>query len=144
MHLCPPVLPVCACRQLFAFLCQEGVLFHAYSSQNGVCGSSPHLSCIMSTAKTRKWKSILQSGIRASFDLIERDALMRKTRDSTGDPVHQSVYEVFRETRAKLQWSISLKLSENRMWLLAFASHHSPHDRSRMVTGRPLHTVLSF
>ena len=128
-----PTLPSCLQRQICVFLCQEGDRVCAFIGRRRIEGISPHLACILSTAKMRKWRSILQGGVRELSDFVRKNLQQQKFRYSTTRLLSHDAHGMLQGAHVR-----------NLIWPLALALHHSPQNRSRMVSCRPHHIVLFF
>ena len=126
-------LPAHIQAQVMAFLCYEGNQLWVPTSTCRLQASSPHLSCVLSTAISRKWRSILQSDARRLVDFFYCE---------TGNQRLQARY--MRSPMRDTHYLIHHLRVRNPIWTLALALHYLAKRRWRMVAGRPLTLLLSY
>ena len=133
MHLDLVPLPAHLQARVMAFLCQEGNKLCVSLSSQRLEVSSPHLSCILSTATNRKWRSVLQSDARKLINFFYHE---------TGSQRLQARY--MRSPMRDTHYLIHNLRVRNPIWTLALALHYLAKRRWQMVAGRPLTLLLSY
>ena len=118
---------------IMTFLCQEGNLFWVPTRTRRLYALSPHLMCVLSTAVSRRWRSILQSDARRLVDWYHQDK---------GSPRLQA--KCIRSPMRDAQCLIQHSQVQNAIWTLALALHYPAKRCRRMVMGRPLTLILTY
>ena len=126
-------LPVHIQARIMTFLCHEGNRIWVPTSTCRLHASSPHLSCVLSTAISRRWRSVLQSDARRLVEFFYHE---------TGSQRLQARH--LRSPMRDTQYLIHHLRIRNLIWTLAFALHYPAKRRWRMVAGRPLTIVLAY
>ena len=124
--------PVCIMQHVARFLCQEGDGLSITRCATVARITSPHIKCILATARMRKWKSFLQGGSRQLSRFVHREL---HDYDVPRVRMLHGAYIGFVLRQAKVTSSI---------WPFALAFHYPRGNATRMIAGRPLQIIVSF
>ena len=129
-------LPAHTQVRIMAFLCHEGDRMWVPTSASRLYASSPHLMCVLSTAVSRRWRSILQSDARRLVEFFYQGTGSQR--------LQMGAVRHLRSPMRDTQYLIHHFQIRNPIWTLAFALHYPAKRRWRMVAGRPLTVILAY
>ena len=125
-------LPACAQLNVARFLCQEGDSLAITQRTQAIRLSSPHIRCILATARKRKWRVFLQGGYRQLSIFLHQEL-----HEESGPRVSML-------HGAHIEFVLRQSKVTNPFWPLTLAFHYSRDNKTHKIAGRPLQIIVSF